>query len=275
MPPADKTRPRSGVQRLPRLLIAGAEGRLGSAIVRLAVAQGYPVTAGLVRERRTIRIPRRTPGSVRLAGPSELPELLSGSDVFVSATTPEAERRNLPEAARRSVPAIVATSGLRGDRERWFRAVTRRIPVVHDANFSEGIHLLRKVVRSLGRLPEGYDVSLIETHRAGKRDAPSATAKAIAGDLAAIGLTGWEPVGRPRRANRAQIASLRGGETPGIHTVQIEGPRELLRLEHLAYGREAFAEGILASAKWLHQRRRTIRPGLYSLDDVLGEERGG
>ena len=75
----------------------------------------------------------------------------------------------------------------------------------------------------------------------------------------------------PSHTGAVEIASLRGGETPGVHLVQIAGRYELLRFEHVAYGREAFAGGMLLAARWLHENRRTHPSGIHSLREVLGE----
>jgi 4-hydroxy-tetrahydrodipicolinate reductase len=162
----------------------------------------------------------------------------------------------------------VATTGLANPSADWLQSLAQRIPIVVDANFSIGARLLRRAVAALGPLPSGFDVSIIETHRRDKLDHPSATAQVLAGGLA--GVDGWGPADGRRQSGLVEIASVRGGETPGVHTVQVMGPLELLRFEHIAYGREAFADGMLAAARWVHRRRGDLPPGLYSLDDVLG-----
>jgi 4-hydroxy-tetrahydrodipicolinate reductase len=205
---------------------------------------------------------------VALRGPEALPEVLRGADIYVSATTAAAERENLPVVAAHAVAAVVATTGLARPSSDWLQAVAARIPLVVEANFSVGARLLRRAVATLEPLPEGFDVSIIESHRREKLDHPSATAQALAAELR--GAKGWAPAAGRRSEGLVEIASVRGGETPGIHTVQLMGRHEVLRLEHIAYGREAFADGMLASALWLYRRGSDLSPGLYSLDDVLG-----
>jgi len=257
----------------PRLVVAGVTGRLGSAFLRRAIERGCPIVGGIRAPQRAASAPPLPPSfasTTSAFGPDVLPELLRRADVYVSATNAGAERQNLPVVAGLGVPAVVATTGLTSPSADWLESLARRIPIVADANFSIGARLLRRAVASLGPLPEGFDVSIVETHRREKLDHPSATAQVLAGELAGLGLHGWEPADGRRHPGLVEIASLRGGETPGIHTVQVMGRLELLRFEHVAYGREAFADGMLAAALWIHRRRGDLPPGLYSLDDVLG-----
>ncbi len=256
------TGPRSPTRPRPGLLIGGGSGRLGSVIVTTALAQGYPVR-GIVESARGPATAR--PPVVPI---SEASDLLDASDVYLTATTPAAEATNLPRIGDAGLPAVVATTGLGDPLPDWLAACARRVPIVLDANFSLGVHLLRRALRSLGPLPSGFDASIVETHRRGKVDHPSGTAISLAADLGRSGLGAWRPADGTSAQGRVEVASLRAGETPGVHVVQIAGPSELLRFEHLAYGREAFAIGMLAAADWLV--REDPAPGIYSLEDVLG-----
>ncbi|HEV2520599.1 MAG TPA: dihydrodipicolinate reductase C-terminal domain-containing protein [Thermoplasmata archaeon] len=248
---------------LPRLLIVGATGRLGTVVHREAMAQGFPITGAVGRVASADR------PDVLPATPENLARMMEESDVCLSATTPRAERQSLPIAARLGVASVVATTGFDPPIPDWIRRCARRIPIALDANFSLGVNLLRRSLRSLGPLPDGFDVSIVETHRRAKPDHPSATARSISAELRGAGVRRWHAATGVRPAGAVEIASLRGGETPGLHVVQIAGPSEMLRFEHLAYGREAFAGGMLLAARWLFRNRASLRPDLYTLDDVL------
>jgi len=266
MPAGRAPRGPSAVVPLPRFLIAGAAGRLGRALLGGADAAGFPISAAFDT---TAGIPY--PGAVPIQAMegSALRRALESADVFLTATNPEAERENLPAVARASVPAVVATTGLVDPVPEWLNACADRIPIVIDANFSLGMAILRRAVRSIGPLPEGFDISIVESHRRGKPDHPSGTARALAQDLSGSQVRGWHAANGTRAPGEVEIASLRGGETPGVHLVQVEGPSELLRFEHVAYGRETFALGMLLAARWLYASK--VRPGFYRLDDILGD----
>ena len=258
----------------PRLVVAGGMGRLGSAIVTGARGRGFPVVA-LIGGPARARVDRDAWEESRRGNPPILPcsqigLALGGADVYIGASTPTGERTNLPAVAAHGVPAVVATTGLDGDAARVLQEVARSVPVVVDANFSVGAHLLQRLARAIGPLPPGYDLTISEYHRRGKRDRPSGTAVDLARALEGSGAPAWGPAEGRRTPGRVEIASMRGGETPGQHTLWVAGPHEMLRFEHWAFGREAFVGGILAASAWLaDSRERGVLPGLYSLDDVL------
>lgn len=269
-PAARRVEPR---EELPRLVIAGGAGRLGSAIVRGARERGYPLAAIIGRPSRPRASARRTDpegDEVPVLPSTQLALALSSADIYVGASTSAAELANLPVAASHGVPAVIATTGLDAAAQRALDEASRAIPIVADANFSIGAHLLFRVASALGRLPEGFDLSISEVHRAGKRDRPSGTSQVLARALGSSGISGWEEAHGARTAGRVEIASLRAGDVPGQHALWVAGPHELLRVEHWAFGREAFVDGILASCLWLRGGERAERaPGIYSLDDVL------
>ena len=125
---------------------------------------------------------------------------------------------------------------------------------------------------ALRALPQGFDVSIVEAHHSGKADAPSGTALSIAQAVSkARGYTKTVS-GRSGSSKRApdelEVISLRGGGTPGIHTVHAFGPHEMITLEHLAFSRSAFALGALHAAEWVSARGR--EPRIYGMADVLG-----
>jgi 4-hydroxy-tetrahydrodipicolinate reductase len=100
------------------------------------------------------------------------------------------------------------------------------------------------------------DVSLVEAHRRGKRDAPSGTALQLAQAVNQAGAT----------VEREQIHAVRGGDVFGEHTVRFALPGEYLEISHRATQIDVFARGALRAAAWLRGRS----PGRYGMSDVLG-----
>lgn len=196
----------------------------------------------------------------RVDGPDRLPELLAGADLYLSAAPAEAERRNLPRVASAGIPAVVATTGFRPEDDAWIDEVSRRIPLLLESNFSVGVRMLARALSAVRPIPAGFDLSLIEAHRRGKRDRPSGTALELARRI---------PSAAPDGAT-VEITSLRAGELPGIHQIWITGPHELLRLEHLVLDRAAFADGMLWAARRLWDRRSTLTARRYTLDELWG-----
>jgi 4-hydroxy-tetrahydrodipicolinate reductase len=120
-------------------------------------------------------------------------------------------------------------------------------------------------------LPKSFDFSVTEIHHSGKVDAPSGTALKI-GEIitAARGYTetvhGRSGISK-RKATELEINAMRGGGVPGVHAIFAFGPHEMLKLEHTAFSRSAFATGALLAAEWVSANRE---PGIYSMLDVLG-----
>ena len=150
-------------------------------------------------------------------------------------------------------------------------AIRGRIPAVISSNFSIGANTLFALAASMKNLPSSFDISVSEIHHAGKADAPSGTALKIGEILTkARGYTetvyGRSGISK-RKPSELEISTLRGGGVPGIHTVFAFGPYEMLKLEHAAFSRSAFATGALLAAEWVSTRRE-LR--IYTMMDVLG-----
>lgn len=151
-------------------------------------------------------------------------------------------------------------------------ALRGRLPAVIASNFSVGANFLIAISAALKGLPQGFDVSIVESHHSGKVDAPSGTALSIAQEVSkARGYTKTVS-GRSGASKRApdelEVMSLRGGGTPGIHTVYAFGPQEMITLEHVAFSRSAFALGALHAAEWVTAKGR--EPRVYGMAEVLG-----
>jgi 4-hydroxy-tetrahydrodipicolinate reductase len=125
--------------------------------------------------------------------------------------------------------------------------------------------------RALG---PAYEVEIVETHHRMKRDAPSGTALRLA-EVAARSL-GIAPeqgfvmarqgdIGA-RKGGTIGLATLRGGDVVGDHTVHFLSDGERLELTHKATSRDNFARGAVRAARWLPGQK----PGLYDMQDVLG-----
>ena len=109
--------------------------------------------------------------------------------------------------------------------------------------------MARLLAQAASSLP-GWDGALIERHHAGKVDAPSGTAIALAQAMA-----------MPREG----ILSVRGGTVRGLHEAGFYGPEEHLTIVHCAESRAVFAHGALRAARWSIGRPA----GLYGMEDML------
>jgi 4-hydroxy-tetrahydrodipicolinate reductase len=146
-----------------------------------------------------------------------------------------------------------------------------KVPAVFSPNYSVGVNILFKLADGLKAFPEGYDFSISEIHHTGKKDSPSGTAKKL-GEIVSKSrgytkvVSGREGIS-PRQAGELEIAALRAGGVPGIHDLIVAGPYEMLRIEHVAFSRNVFAQGAVYAAEWLSKQSE---PRVYSMADILG-----
>ena len=200
--------------------------------------------------------------------------MLGAGDVVIEFSDPAACAALATLCAERGTGLVSGTTGLDPAQDEAVRSAARRVAVMRGANFSLGVAVLRRALRTaLAALPPGWDVEIVERHHRLKADSPSGTALALAADAAAgRGAEGGAPCfgrgqGRtgPRPAGEIGVHSVRGGTWVGDHTVLLAGEGEWLELRHVAQDRLAFAHGALTAARFV----AGAAPGLYTLEDVL------
>lgn len=261
-----------------RVCLLGATGRMGTLVAREADADRFELVGAVASPSdpaigKTLRALGAGRSEARVSPPSSIAALLRRSDVCISFTDAKAEMSNLAAIAAGGVPYVSGTTGLTpADRRKLDAALAGRLPAVVASNFSVGANLLIAMSAALKSLPPGFDVSVVEAHHSGKADAPSGTALSIAQAVSkARGYTKTVS-GRAGASKRSpeelEVVSLRGGGTPGIHTIHAFGPHEMITLEHLAFSRSGFALGALHAAEWVAQDGRAAK--VYGMADVLG-----
>jgi 4-hydroxy-tetrahydrodipicolinate reductase len=201
--------------------------------------------------------------------------LFKSVDAVLDFTTPEATIAHAALAARHGVILVAGTTGLTPAQQGKIRAAAKKAAVVQAPNFSVGVNLAMALVEQTARvLDDAFDVEIVEMHHRHKVDAPSGTALGLGRAAAAgrgIALEKMSERGRDgltgaRKKGAIGFASLRGGDVVGDHTVVFAGDAERIEITHKAGGREIFARGAVRAALWARGRK----PGLYSMQDVLG-----
>lgn len=266
-----------------RLGVAGAMGRMGSSILRIASQNKKVYAPVLALESPRHRGVGRNVGEVN-------PELLAldsmivktaahadwkGLDVLIDFTAPEATLEHVKLCAKNGVAMVIGTTGFKKEEAARVRSAAARIPIVMASNMSVGANLLFALAAQAARvLSDDYDIEIVEAHHRHKKDAPSGTAKTLAESIAAAkkwnletcavygrqGMTGERPKGQ------IGIHAVRAGEIIGEHTAYYSGPGETIELKHHAASRDAFARGALVAAQFAAKKRK----GLFSMQDVLG-----
>jgi 4-hydroxy-tetrahydrodipicolinate reductase len=231
-----------------RLLIHGASGRMGQALLRLGAAEA------------DLRLVAAVNGDGQAAG-GHLPwfaaadiEQVPDFDIAIDFSRPEGLLPLLALCRRRQARLVSGTTGLDAGQREALTAASKHVAVLWAANFSLGVAVLGALVERAAAALSAWDVDIVELHHAGKRDAPSGTALRLAAAVAGGG-------GRP-----AVQHSLRAGDAVGEHCVQFSGAGERLELIHRATDRDVFARGALFASRWLAAQPA----GLYRLEDALG-----
>ena len=251
---------------------------MGGTIIREAPAEKFEVTGAVAAEGetgigRSLRDLGLASSDVTVQTQKSLERLLKDCDVCVSFTSAAAELSNVATVVASRRPLVLGTTGFTESQEKSvLETLTGRIPAVMTSNFSVGANVLFAMASSLKNLPQSFEVSILEMHHSGKVDAPSGTAKTLAGIISSGRGYSKTVSGRTGMSKRApgelEVVSLRGGGLPGEHTVFAFGPYEMLRLEHTAFSRSTFSQGALLAASWLTSAER--EPKVYSMLDVLG-----
>lgn len=193
------------------------------------------------------------------------------ADVLIDFTAPGATVINAPAAARCGVNLIIGTTGLSPEQRKIIDEAIRenQVSAVISPNYSVGVNVFFKILKEAAKYLPDYDIEIIEAHHNQKKDAPSGTALKAA-DVISEALGGKEyNYGREGIAPRGQeigIHAVRAGDITGDHTVLFAGNSERIEIRHMAHSRQIFAKGAVRAAEWVCDQK----PGIYSMDDVLG-----
>jgi 4-hydroxy-tetrahydrodipicolinate reductase len=232
-----------------RVAVLGARGRMGAEVVRaVEAAEGLSLAAAYDVD-------------------DELD--LSGADVAVDFTHPDAVMGNLRACIDAGVHAVVGTTGFDEQRLAQLRdwlGDTPSVGVLVAPNFGVAAVLMMQFAAQAARFFDS--VEIVELHHPRKADAPSGTARRTAELVAAA----RRDAGRPPMpdATTSALDGARGADVDGVrvHAVRLEGlvahqevllggHGESLTLRHDSYDRTSFMPGVL-----LGVREVASRPGL-------------
>jgi 4-hydroxy-tetrahydrodipicolinate reductase len=250
---------------------------MGSTLIREAVARDFKIVGAVAAKNdpnigKTLKEAGICELDVKIVDPSRLAEAVANIDVYMTFTTPEAEVINLPIVADLGKRIVMGTTGFTAEQMKKIEDyVSVRVPAVFSPNYAIGINILFKLLHMMKIFPSSYDFSIIEVHHSGKKDAPSGTAKKMGEIISEARGYSSTVHGREglnaRKPNELEIMAIRAGGVPGVHELIIAGPYEMIRIEHMAFSRSVFAQGALYAAEWIYKQDK---PGIYSMDDVLG-----
>lgn len=235
-----------------RVFVIG-DGRMGS-IVRALVEQDSDLILA---------------GIVGMAGKDSLRSGAPAADVAIDFSHKDMLDAVEAYVVRTNAALVSGVTGYDEAELSRLRDLGARAPVIHSANYSLGVAVLRRLAAQASAALADFDIEITETHHNQKADAPSGTAKLL---LEAVDPSGEHtPVyGRSGMCGRRDsreigVHALRGGTVAGTHTVHFFGPDEEIELTHRASSRRIFASGAVAAAKKLVCRK----PGFYDFDKLM------
>ncbi|MBX7144958.1 MAG: 4-hydroxy-tetrahydrodipicolinate reductase [Oligoflexia bacterium] len=247
-----------------KLVLVGAHGKMGREV--LSSLQEFPdiqLVAAIDNDDGEL------PESLReVVVSKDLAAHIKSCDGVIEFSSPAGSVQVAQLCAQYSKVAVLAATGHTPEQLAAIRKAATQTSILCSANFSLGILLLRRLLRSIptDTLRE-FDIEIVETHHRNKKDAPSGTALEL---LSCLGDPQNIIIDRSARhagRNKTEIgvASLRGGDMVGEHTVFLCANGERLELTHRAWSRRIFARGALTAFLKLLNRPA----GLYSLDQLF------
>jgi 4-hydroxy-tetrahydrodipicolinate reductase len=229
-----------------RVAVLGARGRMGSEAVRAVEgADDLELVAAL---------------------DVDDPLDLSGAEVAVDFTHPDAVMGNLQACIDAGVHAVVGTTGFDEARLVELRAMLdgTSVGVLVAPNFGIAAVLMMQFAAQAARFFDS--VEIVELHHPRKADAPSGTARRTA-ELVAQARQGMDPM---PDATSTALDGARGADVDGVrvHAVRLAGlvahqevllggAGESLTIRHDSYDRASFMPGVLLGVREIGQR-----PGL-------------
>ena len=265
---------------MPRVVLCGAMGRMGRAI--LGVLGDRPrglVLSGAVESPEHPLLGRDAgdaagQGTAGVAVTSDFPGAIAEGDVAIDFTLAASSVRHARECAAAGKPIVIGSTGLSPAQTEEIRESARSVACVLSPNMSVGVNLMFRVAADVARvLGDDYDVEIVETHHRFKKDAPSGTAiklaDAVAGalgrDLRDVGVYGRHGTKGERSRREIGVFAVRAGDVVGEHTLVFGGIGERFEITHRAHSRDTFARGSVRAAAWVIGKP----PGLYDMGAVL------
>jgi 4-hydroxy-tetrahydrodipicolinate reductase len=225
-----------------RILVLGV-GKTGKLVADVAAEHGHSVHVLDAKENKDAS--------------ALTPPFVTGFDVVIDFTTPEAVVPNMRACLANGAKMVVGTTG-------WYArlpdmiALTKRrnASLLYGSNYSIGVQTMLRLAEIMTKelSSSGYKLSISETHHLTKLDAPSGTA-----------LTLRDVVRRAADMQEVPIQSIRHGEAVGLHVLEATGDGDRILLTHESHSRRPFAEGAVRAAEWLS----TAKSGVYDFREIF------
>jgi 4-hydroxy-tetrahydrodipicolinate reductase len=224
-----------------KLLVLGC-GKTGSLVAEVARQRGHEVQSLASQENAD--------------GRGLTLELLRRIDAVIDFTTPHAVVPNIIRCAEAGVPIVVGTTGWYQHLEKVRQLIgERKGAFLYGSNFSVGMNFFFKAMRAIAPiLKQAYRANIVERHHVHKKDKPSGTAVTL------------QKILESESGAQIEIASVREGDTVGMHMVMLDSANDTILLTHDAKSRMGFAEGAVRAAEWIKGKT-----GFWEFPEIVGD----
>ena len=209
-----------------KFLVLG-RGKTGALVAEVARERGHQVRSLGAQENQD--------------GRALTPATLQGMDGVIDFTTPHAVIPNVIRCVEAGLPIVVGTTG-------WYQHLDKVRDLVHErkgallygSNFSIGMNFFFKAVQAVAPiLKNNYRGNIVERHHVHKKDKPSGTAVTL------------QKLLESGSGQKVEIASVREGETVGMHLLMLDSANDTILFTHDAKSRLGFAEGAVRASEWI------------------------
>jgi 4-hydroxy-tetrahydrodipicolinate reductase len=224
-----------------RLLILG-RGKTGALVVDVARSRGHEVQS--------------LAGKENPDGRGLTLELMKQTDAVIDFTTPHAVVPNIIRCAEARIPIVVGTTGWYQHLDKVRELITeRKAALLYGSNFSVGMNFFFQAVQAIAPiLKNNYRGNIVERHHEHKKDKPSGTALIL------------QRILEGGSGQKVEIASVREGDTVGMHLLMLDSANDTILMTHDAKSRLGFAEGAVRGAEWLKGRT-----GFYEFPEIVDQ----
>jgi 4-hydroxy-tetrahydrodipicolinate reductase len=201
-------------------------------------------------------------------------EAFKKTDVIIDFSRPQSSIEILNFAKKLNKKVILGTTGFTKKEENLIKDYSKKIAIFKSGNMSLGINLLEYITKILSKkIPNNYQIGILDNHHKAKIDYPSGTALMLASAVAKgksknlDKLTGKYFLNKKGdlQNNKINFFIKRKDKTVGQHSVIYNNKIENIELKHTAFSRELFAEGALNAAIWIRKKNK----GLFNMQDMF------
>jgi 4-hydroxy-tetrahydrodipicolinate reductase len=201
-------------------------------------------------------------------------EAFKKTDVIIDFSRPKSSIEILNFAKKLRKKVIVGTTGFTTKDENIIKNYSKKIAIFKSGNMSLGINLLEYITKILTKkIPNNYQIGILDNHHQAKIDYPSGTALMLANAVAKGKGKGLDKLKGKYflnkkgnlQSNKVNFFIIRKGKTVGKHSVIYNNKIENIELKHTAFSRELFADGALNAAIWISKKNK----GLFNMQDMF------